>query len=88
MLLVDTSVWIDWLGQRKRPGAALLDAMLDTELIGLPAVVLQELLQGASDPERAARIEGYFSRLAVLLHDDADFDRIGRIAPGLKLLRG
>jgi len=131
VLLVDTSVWIDWLGRRKRPGAALLDAMLDTELIGLPAVVLQELLQGASNPERAARIEGYFSRLAillpttrtyadagmlyarcrwagitprsphdcliaqhalerdaVLLHDDADFERIGRIAPGLRLLRG
>lgn len=67
MILVDTSVWIDWLRGGKGEKAALLDRLLDEEDVALAPVVLQELLQGARGATELAELRASFDGLAVLL---------------------
>ncbi len=53
MVLVDTSVWIDFLRGTPTREVATLESLLEgEELVGTTPIVLQEVLQGASTPER------------------------------------
>lgn len=66
MILVDTSVWIDWLRQGRRPAALLLDRLIDDGDIVLAPVVVQELLQGARGEPQLTELRAYFGRLPML----------------------
>lgn len=67
MVLVDTSVWIDWLRKGKRPATRKLDALLDEEELLLAPVVLQELLQGAKGRAELDELQRYFMGLPLLM---------------------
>ena len=54
MILVDTSVWVDYFNGVASPPAEQLDRMLDEELILLGDLVLTETLQGFSSEQAAA----------------------------------
>lgn len=61
MILVDTSVWIDWL--RGIPTAetdALNDVLSKGLPLGITGVIYQEILQGADSPESFQRLADYF----------------------------
>lgn len=130
MILVDTSVWIDYLRGGHEPTTERFQEVLDHDLpFGITGLIYQEVLQGArteadfdrlatylgsqrfyapQDPvssyEDAARLyfdcrrQGVTVRNTVdcliagvalehdlmLLHRDADYDRIGRVVPALR----
>ena len=67
MILVDTSVWIDWLREGSRPATALLDRLIDEEDILTTPVVVQELLQGARGPEHLQELREHFLTLPQLM---------------------
>jgi len=46
MIIVDTSVWIDYLGGFQTPHTRWLDQALDTQRLGLTDLILSEILQG------------------------------------------
>jgi predicted nucleic acid-binding protein len=46
MLLVDSSVWIDYFNGVDNPYTAKLDALLGVELIAIGDIILSEILQG------------------------------------------
>lgn len=46
MILVDSSVWVDYFNGTKTPEADLLDSMLGKELIVMGDLILVEVLQG------------------------------------------
>lgn len=46
MILVDTSVWIDYFNGVDNPQTARLDSLLGVELIGAGDLILTEVLQG------------------------------------------
>ena len=53
MVVVDSSVWIDFLNGVTNPETQWLDLNLDRERIGLTTLILTEVLQGLrTDPER------------------------------------
>jgi hypothetical protein len=57
VILVDTSIWIDFLGPRPGPAARRLDNLITADIpFALTPVILQEILQGA-------RSESEFRRL-------------------------
>lgn len=58
MIVVDTSVWIEFLRGRDRTIVEELGALLDEEEIGLPTLVRLELLSGAkrSDLPKLRRV--------------------------------
>jgi predicted nucleic acid-binding protein len=49
MVIVDTTVWIDYLGGRNTPGAIWLIDRVGKERIGLIDLILGEILQGIRD---------------------------------------
>jgi predicted nucleic acid-binding protein len=57
MILVDTSVWIDFFNGRPSPQAQTLDSLLGVQPLGIGDLILTEVLQGfRSDSDyRAAR---------------------------------
>ncbi len=67
VILVDTSVWIDWLRKGTRPATLRLDRLIDEEDIALAQVVMQELFMGARGEEQLAELCAYFDALPVLL---------------------
>jgi predicted nucleic acid-binding protein len=46
MVIVDSSVWIDYFNGRDIPEVAKLDRLLETELLGVGDLILAEVLQG------------------------------------------
>lgn len=57
MILIDSSIWIDWLSTRDTPGTRRLDALLDTPItLFICDRILQEVLQGIRDDKRAREI--------------------------------
>ena len=61
MVLVDTSVWIDFLGGKRTSEAEALSGLLKEEVsLVFTGILLQELLQGCSVEREASQIETYF----------------------------
>lgn len=51
-MIVDASVWIDWLRRGEGPAAQRLDLALRLREVVLLPVILQEILQGAANSDR------------------------------------
>lgn len=68
MVLVDTSVWIDFLRGTPTAQVAALEALLEGEdLVGTTPLVLQEVLQGADSPQRFEQWRREFTGLMCYL---------------------
>ena len=65
MVVVDTTVWIDYLAGTENPETVWLDAHLDRLRIGLTDIILCEVLQGVRDDAVAAAVERQLSRFEV-----------------------
>lgn len=64
MILVDTSVWVDYLRGHATPQVrALKDLLSGEEIVGTAPIILQEILQGADSTERFETWRKYFSDL-------------------------
>lgn len=70
-MIADTSAWIEYLrATGSRSHIVLRAALRREEPVWLPAVVLQEVLQGARNAEQFARLEQQLERLPTLDHLD------------------
>lgn len=68
MVLVDTSVWIDFLRGAPTAQVVALEALLEgSDLVGTAPIILQEVLQGADSPARFERWRREFSGLMCYL---------------------
>lgn len=66
MVLVDSTVWIDWLRNRSSPATTRLDALLDEGEAVIAPVILQEILQGAASPQALRTLRRRFGALPFL----------------------
>jgi predicted nucleic acid-binding protein len=57
VVIVDSTVWVDYFNGRHNPETDWLDARLDQERLGLTTIILAEVLQGVRDEPRAAQVE-------------------------------
>ncbi len=131
MLLVDSSVWIDFLAGRKTKAVEYFRERLEArETFALTELIYLEVLQGVREPDKAKKISNYLRAqllltprrelqtydaaanlyrrcraagitvrstiycliaqmaaeyVAVLLHNDRDYEHIARVEPKLKL---
>ncbi len=67
MVLVDTTVWIDWLRGAETAAAGRLYELLDEGEAALAPVILQELLQGAASPQALRTLRKQFEPLPMLM---------------------
>lgn len=81
-MLVDSSVWIDFLRGTKGAETSLLaGALRQEELVWIAPPILVEILQGADSPLRFARWDRALSELPLL--DDPDSRDLARTAAKL-----
>lgn len=71
MVIVDTSVWIDFLNAVTNPESEWLDLNLDRERIGVPTIVLTEVLQGLRDDREAALVQAELMKFESFALPDA-----------------
>jgi|WetSurMetagenome_2_1015567.scaffolds.fasta_scaffold139101_2 predicted nucleic acid-binding protein len=57
MVIVDSSVWIDLLQGKETRQTLLFEQRAALQEIGLPDLVLYEILQGVKDPAKFAKIK-------------------------------
>jgi predicted nucleic acid-binding protein len=64
MILVDTSVWVDYLRGRATLQVRSLKSLLSAdEIVGIAPIILQEILQGADSAARFESWRKYFTDL-------------------------
>jgi predicted nucleic acid-binding protein len=71
LVIVDTSVWVDFLNGLTNPESEWLDLNLDRERIGVPTIVLTEVLQGLRDDREAALVQAALMQFEVVAVPDA-----------------
>ena len=82
MVLVDTSVWIDFIGGCGSAGVARLKELLDRAApVAITAQIFQEILQGAESLQRFQEFESYFGSQRFLHpnHPTATYVRAARL---------
>ena len=75
MVIVDTTVWVDYLRGDHNRHTDWLDAQLGLQPIGLTDIILCEVLQGVTDEAAAAAVERQFARFQVFDLGGADLAR-------------
>lgn len=63
MILVDSSVWIDYFRGQATPQTDRLDALLATDLLAIGDLMLVEVLQGFTNESDFNRARHFFSKL-------------------------
>lgn len=65
MIIVDTTVWVDYIRGTRTPHTNWLEAHLDTERIGLTDLILCEVLQGVTADDQFDTVREELLKLAV-----------------------
>lgn len=65
MVIVDTTVWIDFFRGTENPETAWLDSNLDRQRLGLTDLVLCEVLQGISDDGSFRKVQQDLCRFEI-----------------------
>jgi len=65
VVIVDTTVWVDYFHDVQNPETEWLDAELDRQRLGLTDIILSEVLQGVRDDAVAKEVERRLLNLAV-----------------------
>jgi len=66
MIVVDSSVWIDYFNGKITTQTNLLDGLLDTELIVIGDLILTEVLQGFQHDKDYSQAKKLFASLAFM----------------------
>jgi predicted nucleic acid-binding protein len=65
MVIVDTTVWIDYWGGANTPEAQWLDAEMDRQRLGVTDIIVCELLQGVRDEAEATTVDRELAKFEV-----------------------
>jgi predicted nucleic acid-binding protein len=72
VVIVDSSVWIDFLNGVTTPETQWLDFTLDRQRIGVTTLILTEVLQGLRDDREAAAVQAELIKFELIeTHDVA-----------------
>lgn len=85
MVIVDTTVWIDYFRGISNPETDWLDAELDRQRLGLTDLIVCEVLQGVRDEATAADVERQLLKLHVF--ETGSFDLAREAARNYRTLR-
>jgi hypothetical protein len=85
MVLVDTTVWIDFFADRSGPHVAALEKFIvNEEDLCLCGIILAEVLQGIRSEEEYAKTKDYFDDLVFLPMQQTTFIRAAEIYRSLR----
>jgi predicted nucleic acid-binding protein len=75
VVIVDTTVWVDYFQGIRNPETDWLDTELDRQRLGLTDIILCEVLQGVRDESAANDVERRLLKLELLEAGGADLAR-------------
>ena len=75
MVIVDTTIWIDYLQDISNPETDWLDTELDRQRLGMTDIILCEVLQGVRDEAEAKNVERHLLKLEVMETGGVDLAR-------------
>jgi len=75
VVIVDTTVWIDYFDGTDNGEIDWLDAELEHQRLGLTDIILCEVLQGVRDESAAVRVERQLLKLEVFASGGVDLAR-------------
>lgn len=75
MVLIDTTVWVDYLQGAQNPETDWLDQELDRQRLALTDVIFCEVLQGLSDDHTARKVEVLLLRFEIFETGGVDLAR-------------
>jgi predicted nucleic acid-binding protein len=68
MVIVDTTIWIDFLKGRENPGVARLEYLLNEEAdIFTTGIIIQELLNGIKERKQRDEVKGDMDRFVLIM---------------------
>ena len=80
MVLVDTTVWIDFFADRNEPHVAALEELIENEEdLCLCGIILAEVLQGLRSDEDYIKTKDYLDDLVLLPMQHATFIRAAEV---------
>ena len=85
MVIVDTTVWIDYLAGIETPQALWLDRHLVAERLGLLDLILCEVLQGVENETQAVRVRREMQRFQIF--ETGGIDLAAAAARNYRILR-
>jgi hypothetical protein len=86
VILVDSSVWIDWFRAADTPQVALLDTWLGRSRLAVGDLIAAEVLQGVRDERQFKRVKQVFDSFVRL--DLCHYDLAIRASENYRFLRG
>lgn len=85
MVLVDTTVWIDFFADRSEPHVAALEKLIENEEdLCLCGIILAEVLQGIRSEEDYIKTKDYLDDLLFLPMQQATFIRAAEVYRSLR----
>ena len=76
LVLVDTSAWIDFFRDGSSPYGAVVDALLQEDLVCTTGLVKAEILPGARTRKEFSLLKEYFNVLPLLQDPDSMWDDV------------
>ena len=83
-VLIDTSIWIEYLGNPSEELASRVDEYLSQENVFVPMIVLAELIQGAKSERELSAIEEFFFTIHLLDQQKETWKHAGLLSYQLK----
>lgn len=84
LVLIDTSVWIDYFLKKNALLEQTLDLLLDNAQVATAAIIVAELTQGARDKKEIEKIKGHFKPLHWLPGTDRHWEMAGELSLQLR----
>jgi predicted nucleic acid-binding protein len=88
VVIIDTTVWIDYFKGASNPETDWLDAELDRQRLGVTDLILCEVLQGVRDESAAKNVERQMLKLEVFETSGVELARAAALNYRLLRTRG
>ena len=83
-ILVDTSIWIDYLKNKSSRIAEKVDGMLMKDEVCVPRIVIAELIQGAKSEREVSVIEEFVGAFNIIDQGEDTWIKAGKLSFTLK----
>jgi hypothetical protein len=83
-ILIDTSVWIEYLRNRSSSLGNKLDEILSRKEVYVPKIVVAELIQGAKSEREVSIIKDFLEAFNIIDQEENTWFKAGELSFGLK----
>lgn len=84
LVLIDTSIWIDYFLQKNVDLERTVDGLLENAVVAMAAIIQAELIQGARGEKETKKLKEYFKPLYWIQGLDTHWHEAGELSAKLR----